>query len=122
MPNRTREGKFIIFNVKTGEQIERWPVDAMEMVRKYPETYTHDKPASAPALPDGTVTKPIEPPGTIISKEILEGKPVPMGSPPPREHSPGVPLKVDTGFGSPPAAPVIATKSEGSARSVAGTK
>jgi hypothetical protein len=49
----TREGKWVLFEKSTGKRLERWPVDAREILKLAPDAYTRDAsqcdaPAEAP--------------------------------------------------------------------------
>lgn len=89
---RTREGKVVLYDRATGQRLERWPVDARDMVRS--GDYTTDAPdgisAETPAVP-------------VTPSPAL-----------PHEHSPGVPLVVTRSVDAPPAKPMQApTRSRG---------
>lgn len=57
MPERTPNGKVIVYDPSTGQQVERWPVDARELVERCGFSYTPDA----------------EPGGKEVSTEVDQG-------------------------------------------------
>lgn len=86
MPQRTPEGKWVIWEVSTGYRLERWPVDAREIVAS--GDYTYDSP-SGEREPG---TQAVEIPAPVTTKTP--------------EHSPGVPLVVTRSADAGAAAPI----------------
>jgi hypothetical protein len=78
-PDRTSEGKWVLYQCATGKRLERWPVDARAMLAS--GDYTADP--SNGQVPAATVA---------AAPEALAAPPIPI--PVPAEHSPGVPLVV----------------------------
>jgi hypothetical protein len=90
-PERTTEGKLVIYRVSTGHRFERWSVDARDMLLSgdYTADPSHCQMAAATVAP-----APAAPPAPL-----------------PTEHSPGVPLVVTHSADATPAAlPTIPTR------------
>lgn len=90
---RTPEGKVVLYHRASGQRMERWPVDARDMVRS--GDYTTDAPSGetgdSPAVPVTTAPTAL-----------------------PHEYAPGVPLLVTRSIDAPPAKPFAgATRSRG---------
>ena len=73
-PERTPEGKWVLYRGSDGQRIDRWPVDARAMLAT--GGYTADP-------PHGT----LRPPATVAP-----GSASPLPDPLPAEYAPGVPL------------------------------
>jgi hypothetical protein len=84
-PERTPEGKWVIYSA-TGQRLERWPVDAREILAT-------------------TEFSLVPPGGAAVTTDTLEATApaVPMTPAPPAEHSPGVPLVVTKSTDAAPA-------------------
>ena len=82
-PERTHEGKWVLYHGATGHRLERWPVDAREMLAS--GDYTAD-PSSAPTA--------------AASVPATQEPPAPL----PTEYAPGVPLVVTQSVDAAPAA------------------
>lgn len=90
MPIKTPDGKWVVFRVATGEQLERWPVDARHLVTD---------PAYSLTAPDGVVPKVAAPPPqhvgvpqTPVTK--MYEAPVDVPADAPVKRGPGRPRKV----------------------------
>lgn len=85
---RTPEGKLVVYERATGHRLERFPVDARDMLAS--GDYTTDDPSGEsgepPAVPEAPAPEPV--------------------ATQPHEHSPGVPLVVVKSEDAPPAQPV----------------
>lgn len=88
-PERTPEGKWVIYARATGDRFERWSVDARAMLAT--GEYTAD-----PSTGDDRHTASVAP------GPELALAPAPL----PTEHSPGVPLVAVKAEDAPPAQPV----------------
>ena len=79
-PERTLEGKFVLFSVSTGTRHEHWPVDAREMLES--GAYTASQADGFTEAPSASVEHSVSFADAIpLLKEAWE-------------HSPGVPLKI----------------------------
>lgn len=72
-------GKVFVWSLKTGQKYERWPVDAREMTKRWPEDWSSQDPEGGEDAPDTLAPVP------------LQGQ-QPVVPDPKAEHSPGVPL------------------------------
>jgi hypothetical protein len=70
MPERTPEGKVILFRISTGDAFERWPVDARDMLATGDYTTDPPKTATADAVPVDTAASPVLPVSPTLSPEL----------------------------------------------------
>lgn len=94
-PTRTPEGKWVLYDVSTGERMERWPVDARGMIES--GGYTADAPHGALPDPAPQHTAP-DMPAT------------------PYEHPLGVAPQITKAEDAAPAQPMRVTRSSGKGR------
>lgn len=87
-PERTHEGKWVLYHTATGKRFERWPVDGRDMIAS--GDYTAD-PSECQVAAATVAAAPIAP------------APPPIPIPEPAEHSPGVPLVVTKSADAAPA-------------------
>lgn len=93
-PDRTPEGKVVLYSVATGERLERWPVDARGMLGT--GDYTMKEPASSTSS-GVSAPAPIADPLPHVTQAIAQNE---------AQSPTGAPLLVSPASGVQPAAPV----------------